>query len=284
MAKPSRYMEKLTPLILIAPSLAYLLFFISYPLFHTFHLVFTSKNIGYLLTSPSSNFIPALVNTLLLVAVIVPIQVAVALGLAMLFSMKFPGKSIALYFVILPFVISDVAAGLIWYSMLSANGFLNRLLINMGLIESPIHFFGYQYRSMEFLAIVLAEVWRATSLVFIIVFAGLQMISVEHIEAAEIFGANALQRLRYIIIPMLKPSLQAALIIRTLWAFQVFGVVWILAGRDIPVLAGEAYYEQVELKHPDIAAFYALVIALISIAISYVYIKLLRAKYLEEAG
>lgn len=287
--RPPR-LERYIPYILITPSLAYLLFFIGYPLAQALYLAFTEhgafslKNIYYLLHSPFSKFTEALVNTSLLVVVIIPIQVAIALGLAMLFNIKFPGRNAALYLVILPLTISDVAAGLIWYSMLSTNGFLNKLLLNMGLVKSPIYFFGYQYRHMEFLAIVLTEVWRATALVFVIVFAGLQMISREHIEAAEVFGANVWQRLRYVVLPMLKPSLQAALIIRTLFAFQVFGVVWVLAGRDIPVLAGEAYYEQVELKHTGVAAIYALIIAAISISIGYLYIKLFRAKYLEEAS
>ncbi|WFO74643.1 sugar ABC transporter permease [Desulfurococcaceae archaeon MEX13E-LK6-19] len=284
--KPSLF-EKYTPYLLILPALTYLLFFIGIPIAQAIYLAFTEKgafsteNLDYLLNSPFSMFKEALKYTFLLAITIIPIQVAIALGLAMLFNIKFPGRNAALYLVILPLTISDVAAGLIWYSMLSSYGFLNKLLINMGLISQPIYFFGYQYRNMEFLAIVLTEVWRATAIVFVILFAGLQMISQEHIEAAEVFGANVWQRLRYIVFPMLLPSLQAALIIRTLFALQIFGVVWILAGRDIPVLAGEAYYEQVFLKHTGVAAIYALIIAGISVAVGALYIKLFKAKYLE---
>ncbi len=279
---------KLVPYILIAPALAYLLFFIGYPLAQAIYVAFTkegvitAENINYLLNSPFSKFTEALVNTTLLVITIIPIQVAIAVGLAMLFNIRFPGRNAALYLIILPLTISDVAAGLIWYSMLSTNGFLNKLLISLGAIDQPIYFFGYQYRHMAFLAIVITEVWRATALVFVILFAGLQMISKEHIEAAEVFGANVWQRLRHVVLPMLKPSLQAALIIRTLFAFQIFGVVWVLAGRDIPILAGEAYIEQVELKHTGVAAIYALIIAGISVSIGYLYIRLFRARHLEE--
>lgn len=133
---------------------------------------------------------------------------------------------------------------------------------------------------MEFLAIVITEVWRATAIVFVILFTGLQMISREYYEAAEVFGATAWQRFRYIVLPLLLPSLQAALIIRMLFAFQVFGVVWTLAGRDIPVLAGEAYYEQTQLHHSGVAALYALVIALISVIIGFIYLNI-KAKHLE---
>ncbi len=287
LTKPSS-IEKFIPYFLIAPALSYLLFFIGYPLAQAVVLAFTDSSghftlahIEYLLYSPESMFYSALKDTLALAAAIIPIQVMLALGFSLLLSTNFKGREFALYAFVLPLTISDVAGGLIWYTMLSTNGFFNKMLLASGLITSPIQFFGYQYRYMEFLAIVIAEVWRATAIVFVIIFAGLQMISRDYIEAAEVFGAGTWEKIRYIIFPMLKPSLQAALIIRTLFAFQVFGVVWVLAGRDIPVLAGEAYYEQTELYHYGVAALYALIIAALSVAVGYIYIKMFRAQYLE---
>ncbi len=281
--------ERYLPYLLIAPALGYLLFFIGYPLTQGVLLAFTDQNghftlqhIYYLLYSPSSNFWPALEDTLALAAVIIPIQIMLALGFSLLLSASFKGKDMVLYILIIPLTISDVAGGLIWYSLLTANGFFNKLFTALGIINQPIQFFGYQFRPMEFIAIVLAEVWRATALVFVIIFAGLQMISREYIEAAEVFGAGTWTKLRHIIFPMLKPSIQTALLIRTLFAFQVFGVVMVLAGRDIPVLAGEAYYEQTILYHYGVAALYALIIAAISIVIGYIYIKMFKAQYLRE--
>ncbi len=277
------------PYFLIAPALSYMLFFIGYPLsqavvlaFTDSHGHFTLQNVYYLFYSPQSLFYPALKDTLALAAAIIPIQVFIALGLSLLLSANFKGRDMALYIVILPLTISDVAGGLIWYSMLTTTGFFNKLFMALGIINSPIYFFGYQFRNMEFLAIVLAEVWRATAIVFVIIFAGMQMISKEYIEAAEVFGASTWEKLRHIILPMLKPSLQSALLIRTLFAFQVFGVVMVLAGRDIPVLAGEAYYEQVEFLRYGVAAIYALIIAALSVAIGYIYIRSFRAQFIRE--
>ncbi len=281
--------ERYLPYLLIAPALGYLLFFIGYPLTQGVLLAFTDQNghftlqhVYYLLYSPSSNFWPALEDTLALAAVIIPIQIMLALGFSLMLSANFKGKDMALYILIIPLTISDVAGGLIWYSLLTANGFFNKLFMALGIINQPIQFFGYQFRPMEFIAIVLAEVWRATALVFVIIFAGLQMISKEYIEAAEVFGAGTWTKLRHIIFPMLKPSVQTALLIRTLFAFQVFGVVMVLAGRDIPVLAGEAYYEQTVLYHYGVAALYALIIAAISVVIGYIYIRMFKAQYLRE--
>ncbi|MCD6189647.1 MAG: sugar ABC transporter permease [Thermococcus sp.] len=273
------------PYFLILPAFAYLLFFVGYPLVQALYIAFTQNGQFSLATVRKTfadpYFWDALKYTIALAGVIVPTQVGLALILALTVNRAFKGKDFTIYALTIPLTISDVAAGLIWYAILSPSGFLNKLLLNIGLIHQPIYFFGYQYRHMEFLAIVLAELWRATSIVFVIILAGLQMISNEYLEAAEVFGADYWTRLRKIVIPLLKPSIQSALIIRTLFAMQIFGIVWILAGRDIPILAGEGFYRLTELKEYDVASIYALVIAGLSILLGALYIKFMKAEYLE---
>ncbi|WP_297092559.1 sugar ABC transporter permease [Thermococcus sp.] len=277
--------RSLVPYLLILPALAYLLFFVGYPLIQALYLAFTQNGALSLevwrRTFSDYYFWSAFKYTIALAGVIVPIQVSLAVVLALLMNRVFKGKDAALYALIIPLTISDVAAGLIWYSMLSPYGFINKLLMNLGIITQPIYMFGYEYRTREFFAIVIAELWRSTAIVFVIILAGLQMISKEYLEAAEVFGASYWTKLRRIVLPLLKPSIQSALIIRTLFAMQIFGVVWILAGRDIPVLAGEGYYQLTEIKDAGVASVYALVIAGLSILLGALYIKFLRAEYLE---
>ena len=277
--------KSLLPYLLILPAFAYLLFFVGYPLLQALYLAFTQNGAFSLDTVRRTindyYFWSAFKDTLPFAAVIIPIQLFLAIVFALLLNNAFKGKDLAIYALVIPLTISDVAGGLIWYSMLSPYGFVNKVLMNIGLISHPIYFFGYQFRSREFLAIVMAEVWRATSIVFIIILAGLQMISKEYIEAAEVFGASYWTRLRRIVFPMLKPSIQSALIIRTLFAMQIFGVVWILAGRDLPVLAGEGFYQLTVIKDYGVASIYALIIAGLSILFGAVYVKFLKAEYLE---
>ncbi len=270
-------------LILLSPTIIYLAVFIAYPIVDSFRIAFMSEDgtitlesLDFLLSSPLSEFWDALRYTFLLAALVVPVETALALVAVIVLFKRFRGRDAAVYILAIPLALSDVAAGLIWYAMLTGKGFLNKLLIDLGLIDTPIQFFGYANKELTLLAIFLAEVWRSSAIVFIILFAGAQLINKEVLEAAEVFGASFYVRLRHILIPMLKPSLQAALIIRTLFAFQVFAVVWILAGRDIPVLAGEAYYSITELHRYDVAAVYAIIIAVISALLGLVYIRLFR--------
>src|SRR5204862_6872485 len=164
------------------------------------------------------------------------------------------GTSLFLYAWTVPLAISDLAAGIVWLAIFTDRGYLNTILASLGLSESGFRFLSYEHPVSLFLAVVVAETWRATSLVMVILVAGVQVIPKDYGEAAEVFGATFWQRLRYATLPLLRPSLQVALSLRTILAFQVFAVVIALAGRNLPVLVGEAYYWYGSYSNPNLAA------------------------------
>ncbi len=279
--------RNIIPFLLILPALVYLLIFIGLPIVEAFRLAFSNeKGIfeNFRLVFSSKTFWNALKNTILLAAVVIPIQFAIALLLALLVNKKLKGYSMLLYIIAAPLALSDVTAGLISYSIFAPNGYLNRILLAMNLIDKPIYFFGWLFRSREFFVIVMTEVWRATPLVFVILLAGLQSINQEYIEAGQVFGFSAWQRLSKITLPLLKPAILSALLIRTLFAFQIFGVVWLLSGRNIPVLAGETYYWWLLRNDRNISSVYALIIALVTFLVGYFYVMTIKSKHIEEGG
>ncbi|MEM0439105.1 MAG: sugar ABC transporter permease [Sulfolobales archaeon] len=214
--------------------------------------------------------------TTLIIATVIPAQIVIAIFASLFFLNRFRGRELVLYLFIAPLAINEVAAALIWYTMLSSSGFLNKLLINTGVISAPIYFFGYEFIDRTLLAIFLTEVWRATPIVFIIIYAGMQMISRDYLEAADVFGLNLWQKLRYIILPLIKPYIQTALIIRTLFALQVVGPIFILAGEYVRVLATEVVYWYSMRLNPGVASAWALLIGLVTLLLGGLYIKLLR--------
>jgi multiple sugar transport system permease protein len=113
----------------------------------------------------------------------------------------------------------------------------------------------------------------------IIVVSGLQAISKEVLEAAELFGASTWQRVRYITIPLLRPSIQVALILRTIFAIQIFAVVVALSGGDVVTsLANETFRQYSELRNPNVAAAYATLILLLSMFIAAFYLYTIRTQ------
>lgn len=243
---------------------------------------FTTKYIEKMVTDRF--FRPAVTNTLLLMVIIIPTQFVLAVIMALVIQARLRGNSFFLYVFAIPLGVSDLAVGILWFSIFTQHGLLNSILQSLGLIDAPITYLSAQTRHWIIVAIWLAEVWRATSLVMVIVVSGLQGISEEVLEAAELFGANLWQRVRYVILPLLRPSLQVALILRTILALQVFAVVIALSGGDVvTVLANETYRQYTQFRNPNVAAAYAAFILLLSMISAVLYLRTIRS-HQEVAG
>ncbi|MCE7948599.1 MAG: ABC transporter permease subunit [Chloroflexi bacterium CFX4] len=244
--------------------------------------VFTTEFISRMVND--FRFLPALGTTILLAVLILPIQFTLAIIIGLVLQSQIRGSSLFLYIYAIPLGVSDLTAGIVWYSVFTQQGFLNSALVTAGILERPFIFLQASNTGWMITAVVIAEVWRATSLVMVIVVAGLQAIPREYLEAGEVFGATVWQRLTRIILPLLKPSLQVALILRTILAFQVFAVlVAITGGNVLTVLGNETFrwYDPGRFNNPNVAATYAGFILLISLAISFFYLRAVRGQ--EEA-
>ncbi len=219
-------------------------------------------------------FMPALKTTLLLMVIIIPIQFVLAIIMALVIQARLKGNTTFLYIFSIPLGVSDLAVGIVWYSIFTQHGYLNTILQGIGLIDSPITYLSADTRYWIIIAIWLAEVWRATSIVMIIVVSGLQAISQEVLEAAEVFGATLWQRIRHVILPLLRPSLQVALILRTILALQVFSVVIVLGGGTVvTVLTNETWRQYDSFRNPHVAAAYAGLILLLSMVSAVIYLR-----------
>jgi multiple sugar transport system permease protein len=222
------------------------------------------------------NFLPSLRNTFLLALAVVPVQLAIALVMGTLVSRIGAGRETILWIWTIPLGISDLAAGMVWLAILQNTGYLNSLLFGLGLIERQTAWLTYQTPVALFVGIAVAEIWRGTAIVMVIIVAGLNQVPKEFSEAAEIFGAGPWTRFRRITLPLIRPALQSALILRTVLAFEVFAVVYALGGRNFPVLVGEAYTWQNQNQNYGVAGAYAVLIMVISLASTVVYLKAIR--------
>ena len=187
------------------------------------------------------DFNAAIRDTFALVIVVVPLQLALALGMSMMLRHLRRGRDLVLWIWSIPLGISDLAAGLVWLAILTDKGYLNTVLFHLGAIARPQSWLTYETPFALFLAILTAEMWRATAIVFVILVAGVQLVPREFEEAASVFGATPWQRFRRVTLPLLRPSIQTALILRTVLAFETFAVVLAIGGRNFPVLISQAF-------------------------------------------
>lgn len=268
------------PYALILPVTLFLLAFFIYPFVLVSQQAFTEDG-GFTLDNFRDvighwKFPISFQNTLLLAAAVVPIQTALALLMATMVNRMGKGRDLVLYIWTIPLGISDLAAGIIWLAIFDQSGFLNSMMSGLGLIDRPLNLLTFQNPGLVFAAIMLAEIWRATAIMLVILVAGIGLIPKEYFEAAEVFGASPWKRFTRITAPLLRPSLQTALVLRVILAFEVFAVVAALGGTLFPVLMGETYDYQFNLLNSGGAAAIALIILGISIVATLVILRALR--------
>jgi len=275
--------QLLLPFFLILPAIIFFLIFFALPLISGIQTAFTTPEGELTLANfekiYGKSFIKAVLNTLSLVAFIIPIQLALALVIALLVNTRLFGSSKFLFICAIPIAISEIVAGIIWLSIFTEKGYLNVMLHTLGFLKQPIIYLSYEEPTTLFMTIALTEIWRATAIVMIIILPGLQMIHKDYFDTADIFGASMLQKLRYVTLPMLKPTIRTSLIIRTVLAFQMFAPVLVLAGRAFPVLASETYRIQFFTRNIHLAAAYALIIMIISTAFVLFYMRSLQTRW-----
>jgi multiple sugar transport system permease protein len=277
------------PYILLLPSVLYLGIFFAVPMVQAFGLAFQDANNNWSLDSirtmlNDQNFSNAFWRTILLVVLIVPIQFLLAMSMALVINAKLKFSGMWLYIYAIPLGISELAAGIIWYAIFTQQGWLNSWLEKLGVIDRPFFFLGYQNEGWLLLAVVLAEAWRATSIIMVILVAGLQGIPKDYLEAADVFGASSWQKITRVILPLLRPSLQVALILRTILAFQAFAIVIALAGQAMTVLSAEAYRWYQDYRDPHVAAAYAALILILSIVSTVLLLLLVPVREEQTLG
>jgi len=266
------------PYVLLLPSAIVILLLFAYPVVVGVGAAFQGSD-GFTLDNwrrmvGEPTFWNSVRNTFMLVLVVIPLQFVFALGMGLLLQAKPRFSGFYFYVWAVPLAVSDLAAGLVWLTVFADRGYLNSLLVSIGL--DSYAWLSYQNTSTMLLAVVLAEVWRSTSLVLIIMVAGMQVIPREDDEVGQVFGASYWQRLRGITLPLLRPSLQVALILRTILALQAFAVAQALTGDNFPLLVGQTYKWFVTLQNPAVASAVALAVLGISFFTSIVYLRMLR--------
>jgi multiple sugar transport system permease protein len=144
-------------------------------------------------------------------------------------NQAFRGRGIVRAAVLVPWAIPTVVAALLWRFMFDSQaGIANVVLADVGLLRHPLVWF--VRASTAWVPVILADVWKTTPFVGLLLLAGLQSIDKELYEAAATDGASAWWQLRHITIPLLKPAILVALIFRTLDAFRVFDLIYVMTG------------------------------------------------------
>jgi multiple sugar transport system permease protein len=223
-------------LLMLAPAHLLLLCTIALPSLYVLWLSFTESTYGsttgfvgfsnYVAMLADPYFWRALVNTLIVVNVVVYVELALAVGIAVVFVQGVPFRRVLIAIVLLPYAISEVVAVVIWKFMMDPDiGMIERPLAALGM---PLYWAVDPAAGLSLVCII--SVWLNLPFSFIIAYSAMRGVAPERYEAADMDGASAWQSFRYITFPAILPALLVALIFRYIVAFRLFSEVWLLTG------------------------------------------------------
>ncbi len=278
--------------VVLLPIILLIALFIYYPAVDTFGQSLTNRNLrirrppkpvglaNYVKLVEDDEFWEVTGRSFKVVIITLPLEMAVAFGIAMLLNQRFPGRSVVRTLTFLPWMLPGVVNGFLWGWLLNGEyGALNGFLYQLGLIDE------YQYwlREPEHLIfwVTVVQTWTRYAFPTIILLAGLQSIPHDLYDAAKVDGASALSRVRFITIPLLLPSFGIALVVEFIAAFQIFDVIWTLtaggsAGGSMNPFTKTLMLYNYELVFRDLrvglGAALSYIILLMSLAVGLIFV------------
>ncbi|SEC61226.1 sugar ABC transporter permease [Paenibacillus sp. GP183] len=287
----SQRQESLLAYTLTAPSLLTIGLFALYPILssvwlslHEFKLnmPFLGKPfVGfqqYATLSTDVRFWASLWNTVYFTFFSVLLELILGFAIAILINRSFRGRGIVRAAVLVPWAIPTVVSALMWKFMFNDQlGVINDIFVKAGILNHYIAWLGSKETALW--SIIVTDVWKTTPFMALLILAGLQVIPSDMYEAAKVDGANRFQQLVKITIPLVKPAVLVALLFRTLDAFRVFDVVFVMTGGG-PANSTETlsmYAQTTLMRYLDFGKGSALSVItfLCVLLISFFYIKIL---------
>ena len=234
---------------------------------------------NYLTIASDGRFWSSLAHTAFFAVATIALELTFGLVLALAMNRVVRARGAIRAAVLLPWAIPTVVGGLLTRFMFEAqSGIVNSSLVRVGLLSKPIVWF--VEAGTAWVPVILADVWKTTPFVALLLLAGLQNIDGELYEAAATDGASGWWQLRHITLPLLKPALLVALIFRTLDAFRVFDLIYVLTGggpgtstEPISMYAFNALLQNLEFGY---GAALSVVIFLVTFGLALLYIRGLR--------
>lgn len=280
-----RIREEAAGYLFIAPTVLLLIVVLAYPALTSLRLSVTVPGapggVGlarYAELLQSSLFWQVVRQTALFVAASVASHLVIGMALALALNQPLPGRTLLRIVALLPWVVPDVVAGIIWKWILNPlYGVLNDALLQLGLSADPLEWLTHPQLAM--LSVVLANIWRGFPFVMIILLAGLQSIPGELYEAAAIDGAGPLARFRSITLPGLRKVLVVALALDTIWEVRRFGLIQAMTGGGpgtlTEVLSTQIFKQYFQFFRFEFASAMAVAMTGLLLLISLPYVRMI---------
>lgn len=283
---------------MLVPLLTIITLIVGYPLLRTLYLSFTASVLTALRVPPrwvgldnyasalsNPDYLAALWNSASFTAVSVGAEMVLGVLVALLLHQPFRGRRFARALLILPWAIPTIVNAVMWRWIFNPEfGALNALLTQTHLLGAYRSWLGEPGLAMNM--VILADVWKNYPLVALIGLAALQGVDADIYEAAALDGASAWARFWSITFPQIVGPLSVALALRTIEAFKVFDIIFVMTrggpADSTKTASFSVYQESFTYLRAGSGASYAYVVVLVSLLLIGVYLWLLRRQ--EQTG
>ena len=232
--------DRIFILLLTAPDAIFFLIFFIYPIlqliFNSFYdvsllpgerIFIGFDNFKKILTS--QKFFLVSLQTIKFTAIVSGVEFLLGLIVALIFNIMGKKSMILRTIFLFPLMLAPIVAGLLWKFILIDNfGIINYVLKWLGILKTPGEIAWLSNPDIVLYSVALPDIWLTTCFVALVIYAGLQNIPVEFLEAAKIDGANPLQSFWNITLPLLRPVIAVVIIIRGIDAARTFDAIWIM--------------------------------------------------------
>jgi multiple sugar transport system permease protein len=223
----------------------------------------------------------ALANTLVFTGASVLLETVLGVAFALALHRRFRGRGLVRSFMMLPWALPTAVMALAWAWIFNDSfGVANDVLRRAGLLAHPVAWLGAPATAMA--ALVVADAWKTTPFVALIVLAGLQGIPESILEAAKVDGLGSAQRFRHVVLPLLAPSLLVAVLFRAVQAYGAFDLVYVMTGggpggstETVSLYAFQSYFRYLDFGYGSAVAIQGVLLAL---ALTTVGLRLVRAR------
>jgi len=281
---------RLRPWLLMLPLLAVMLTVIGWPMIDTVRLSFTDARLvgtrgefvgfaNFIRLAGSPAFWRAFVVTTEFAVISVAVEMVLGVLVALLLMQEFRGRNLLRALLILPWALPTVVNAILWRLIYNPEyGALNALLMQTGIIESYQSWLGEPSRALA--ALVVADAWKNFPLVALIGLAALHAVPRDIRAAAVVDGAGAFARFRFVMMPYLMGPLMVALVLRTIEAFKVFDIIWVMTrggpANSTRTLSILVYQEAFSFQRAGSGASLALIVTLAVTVLAALYAAMIR--------
>ncbi len=263
---------------LTLPTQILLAFIVIFPLLMELYISFSSWTpldgkswlVAYRFWSGLDNYLDVVTNfrfwqsigrTLLIMVVCVPIELLFGLGLALLFTPEFRGKRLLYSTLLMPMMVVPSVAGYMFFMLFQSGGPINAIL--SALTGNTVSVAWLSQPNLALLAVMIADIWQWTPLMFLILLAGLLGVPEDQMRMATLLGAGAWARFRFIVLPRIRRILLIAVAIRMIEIFKIFDTLFIMTtgGPGVSTESISVYIYKVTIQ--DLQWSYVATIALL---------------------